>query len=305
MKKLFTLIELLVVISIIAILAGMLLPALGQVKSFAKSAACVSNNKQIIMLIRNYANSYNDYLVPAGMDYLSGGITSGMAVILDEAGLIKSGYSHPKYGTGGYDTNSCADVIPLIFCPGFDYPYPAGWDAGAPTTKKMTLNKLRGYGWGGHSSPFYAFRPAQSIINGAKVDANGKEVMVSSGESGKTKGISLYAARVKRPARKIYISELFPYVPGGIATGFIPGSCGKRDVTSSLQNYFNSSFGKADLGWEQDFYRGRHSGKVVYSFVDGHVETMASEAAEIHRAAYANTSDEAKMKENMFGDYYN
>lgn len=58
----FTLIELLVVISIIAILAGMLLPALNAARGKAHLSACQSNLKSLTLYNLQYADSWNDYI---------------------------------------------------------------------------------------------------------------------------------------------------------------------------------------------------------------------------------------------------
>ena len=60
--KFFTLVELLVVIAIIAILAALLLPALGKARSMASSIACAGNLKQTGLLLSMYAQQNNDFV---------------------------------------------------------------------------------------------------------------------------------------------------------------------------------------------------------------------------------------------------
>jgi prepilin-type N-terminal cleavage/methylation domain-containing protein/prepilin-type processing-associated H-X9-DG protein len=123
----FTLIELLVVIAIIAILVGMLLPAIQKVRESANRATCQNNLKQLGVALHNYHDS-NDCLPPGlyvvntaldhAMDQNTKGAT-GFVLMLPQLDLqvLRGIYDPDQQSLSAANHQAVSTNIRLFLCP--------------------------------------------------------------------------------------------------------------------------------------------------------------------------------------------
>lgn len=227
MKRNFTLIELLVVISIIAILAGMLLPALGRARDKAKFSNCMSNEKQLSTAMFMYIQDYNGYFIfNSPYDYLR--LWPG--VFVENKYTTRRNFICPKRAALGQGHQAWSDYSKIL-----DSSQPM------PVTDIGWLFVDYGYNWAylGHS--FYATPSNPSAAKPEMIKKPSRMVMFAESLYGGYNNVGSYAVN---PVYDLLGSRLFANHEGScIAVVWVDGHAasvkGVGDGESLSQNLYS------------------------------------------------------------------
>jgi prepilin-type N-terminal cleavage/methylation domain-containing protein/prepilin-type processing-associated H-X9-DG protein len=137
MKKIrgFTLVELLVVIGIIALLVGILLPALTKARDQANTVACSSNMRQFYQLWVMYADDFQQSAIPCSIAPPTGSVNdwfeySYLGQELGRAGQLAIGAGAANSKTGfGYNSANYIIQTTVLRCPSADHSLDPSSDA--------------------------------------------------------------------------------------------------------------------------------------------------------------------------------
>jgi prepilin-type N-terminal cleavage/methylation domain-containing protein/prepilin-type processing-associated H-X9-DG protein len=286
----FTLIELLVVIAIIAVLIGLLIPAVQKVREAAARAQCQNNLKQIALAAHNHHDAMRQFPTGAHLpvyvgDRPTGGTTLWVELLpyLDQDTLYKKWDrdDNRKNVAGGRNATQ-AQVIQILLCPSDPLPEPVSQYTEGAVPWSLGFYGLSSYGGsGGKRSTTFGGAPDFPRMTRDGIFFLDSRIRVEDITDG-TSNTFLFGERVHDDPEFDRIRLLFPTVApiaGAGRWGFVANAGANSNVTLTTPVPINYRvIPGGDFSTLEDracAFGSGHQGGANFAFADGSVRCLS------------------------------
>jgi prepilin-type N-terminal cleavage/methylation domain-containing protein/prepilin-type processing-associated H-X9-DG protein len=285
----FTLVELLVVIAIIAVLVGLLLPAVQKVRQTAARIRCANNLKQLALAVHAFHDAeqripYSQYGSPSGVQYGAGPTSTAWSWLARTLPYLEQQQVYTAAGIPWRQllaTGRAADPIRLFLCPSDPNATPeprrdAGNLAGFPVGRS-SYKGVSGSNWGDDFDEFQSL-PGTFPTDWRSKGANGSYDGLNRGDG------MFYRSDITRRLT-------FQQIPDGASQTLMIGEDLQVKNTWVSWPYANNAHGTCAIPlnvrrpfggeytpdeWQNTSgFRGLHSGGANFALADGSVRFVS------------------------------